>query len=122
MIRIKRVYELAKGTDGYRILVDRLWPRGLSKDKAQVDLWLKEISPCTPLRKWYRHDPERWPDFKRRYQRELSTKMELIRRIKRLEKEHPRVTLLFATREVKRNNAVALLEVLRAHRSGRSQD
>jgi len=110
MIKVKRVYEPASGVDGFRILVDRLWPRALSRDKAQADLWLKEISPSHKLRKWYAHDPQRWQGFKKEYRKELTAKKELVRQIKRAEKENGVVTLLFAAKDAKRNNAVLLKE------------
>lgn len=74
MFRIKRIYETPGEDDGYRILIDRLWPRGFTKERAKVDLWLKEIAPSTELRKWYHHNPERWNEFKSRYQTELTDK------------------------------------------------
>lgn len=113
MIKVKRIYEAANQLDGYRILVDRLWPRGLSKDKAGVDLWLKEISPSEKLRKWYAHDPQKWQGFKKKYQKELRAKRKLARQIKEVEKEHGTVTLLFAAKDVRRNNAIVLRESLR---------
>ena len=70
-VRIKRIYDSPATSDGFRVLVDRLWPRGVSKEKAAVDLWLKDIAPSTELRKWFAHDPEKWPEFQKRYLREL---------------------------------------------------
>jgi uncharacterized protein YeaO (DUF488 family) len=78
MIKIKRIYEMPTQDDGFRILVDRLWPRGLSMDKAKVDLWLKEIAPSNDLRKWYAHDPKKWGEFKKKYFKELDLKKELV--------------------------------------------
>jgi uncharacterized protein YeaO (DUF488 family) len=109
MIKIKRIYEPPAGDDGFRILVDRLWPRGLSKGKAKVDLWLKEISPSNELRKWYGHDPEKWAEFKKRYFKEIEDQEEgfdLI--IKKAKGEI--VTFLFSSQEEKLNNAAALKE------------
>jgi uncharacterized protein YeaO (DUF488 family) len=111
MIKIKRIYEMPTQDDGFRILVDRLWPRGLSKDKAKVDLWLKEIAPSNDLRKWYAHDPKKWFEFKQRYFKELDPKKELVDRILKKIKEG-KVTLLFGAREEKFNNAVALKEYI----------
>lgn len=113
MIKTKRIYDNSHKVDGFRILVDRLWPRGLSKRKAQVDLWLKDIAPSAHLRKWFSHDPERWKEFQSRYKRELKTKSELLQTIKRLEREKNVVTLLFAAKDEKQNNAVALKNMLR---------
>jgi uncharacterized protein YeaO (DUF488 family) len=82
MIKIKRIYDKASEEDGLRILVDRLWPRGMSKGKAKVDLWLKEVAPSDDLRKWFSHDPQKWQEFKKRYGKELKDKQELLRIIK----------------------------------------
>src|ERR1700739_232932 len=103
MIRVKRVYEEPAKGDGYRILVDRLWPRGLTKERARVDLWMKEIAPSDALRKWYGHEPERWPEFEKRYRAELAKKKELLAEIGRLEKKHGKVTLLFGRKDEKQN-------------------
>jgi uncharacterized protein YeaO (DUF488 family) len=111
MIKIKRVYEPADRNDGFRILVDRLWPRGMGKDKARVDLWLRDIAPSDALRKWFGHDPEKWDEFQRRYLKELKGKQEHVDLIK----EKVRlgvVTLLYGTKEEKYNNAAALKEYL----------
>jgi uncharacterized protein YeaO (DUF488 family) len=108
MIKIKRVYDPPSKEDGYRILVDRLWARGLTKEEAKIDLWLKEIAPSDELRKWFSHDPEKWEEFKNRYEKELANKQELLRKIIQLEKEKRVVTLLYSTKETERNNAVAL--------------
>ena len=112
MIRIKRVYDEASKEDGFRILVDRLWPRGLSKGKAKVDMWLKEVAPSDDLRKWFSHDPVKWQSFMKRYENELKDKRELLREIKQAEKEKGTVTLLYSAREEKYNQAVALLAFL----------
>ena len=108
---IKRVYEAASENDGRRILVDRLWPRGLSKERAKVDLWLREIAPSTELRTWSNHDPEKWDEFRRRYFAELDNNEAAVRSI-REGAAHSKLTLLFAARDVERNNAVALQEYL----------
>ena len=114
MIQIKRVYEQRGADDGYRILIDRLWPRGISKEKAGVDLWLKEIAPSTELRKWYGHDPEKWNEFSKRYRKELADNNELIKQITDLEKEHGTVSLLFAAKEEKYSQAAVLIELLKS--------
>lgn len=113
MIRAKRVYEEPAATDGCRILVDRIWPRGLAKKSAAIDIWLKEAAPSTSLRKWFGHRPERWLEFKQRYFRELKspeaeTALAEIRAKGRVD-----ATLLFAARDEHHNNAVALMEYLR---------
>jgi uncharacterized protein YeaO (DUF488 family) len=113
MIKIKRIYDQSAQEDGFRILVDRLWPRGISKDRAKVDLWLREIAPSNDLRKRFYHNPERWEEFKKRYELELKDKQELLRRIRQAEKEKGTVTLLYSARDEERNNAVALSAVLR---------
>lgn len=118
--RVKRVYDAPSPDDGFRVLVDRLWPRGLSKSSAKVDLWLREVAPSDGLRRWYGHRPERWEGFKARYFAELDRKPELIGELLRLERERGTVTLLFAARDRHRNNAVALLEYLGSAVSRRS--
>jgi uncharacterized protein YeaO (DUF488 family) len=108
-IRIKRVYDPSSPQDGLRILVDRLWPRGLSKEKAKVDLWLREIAPSNELRKWYGHEPDKWTEFKKKYLKEIEEKkaeFELLRKKAR----QGTVTFLFSSREEKLNNAAALKE------------
>lgn len=112
MFRIKRIYETPGEDDGYRILIDRLWPRGFTKERAKVDLWLKEIAPSTELRKWYHHNPERWNEFMSRYKAELTDKKELILRIQHLEKEHGNITLLFAAKEKEHSQAAVLINFL----------
>jgi uncharacterized protein YeaO (DUF488 family) len=111
-IKIKRAYEQPTPEDGTRILMDRLWPRGLTKEKARVDLWLKEIAPSTELRKWFGHDPARWIEFKRRYRAELKQNKELIAQLKAEVKKGP-VTLVYGAKDEQHNDAVALLEALR---------
>ncbi|MGH7492151.1 MAG: DUF488 domain-containing protein [bacterium] len=114
-ITTKRIYASPEAQDGFRVLVDRLWPRGLSKEKAKVDLWLKEIAPSDALRKWYGHDPENWQEFKKRYFEELQTKKDMCDMIR----QHARkgaVTLLYAKKDEKRNNALALQEYLKIKR------
>lgn len=112
MIRIRRIYDPGKPGEGYKVLVDRLWPRGISKENAGWDEWMKEISPGNDLRKWYNHDPQKWDEFKERYKRELSDKEDLLNRLKQLEREHGVLTLLYSAREKEYNNATALREFL----------
>jgi uncharacterized protein YeaO (DUF488 family) len=111
-IKLKRAYEAFQPPDGYRILVDRIWPRGMSKERAKIDLWLKELGPSTALRKWFGHDPERWAEFQKRYWKELRANSELITRVKQLEKEHPVITLVFSARDEEHNQAVVLRDFL----------
>jgi len=108
LIRIKRIYDQATNDDGFRILVDRLWPRGLSKERAKVDLWLRDVAPSDGLRKWFSHDPKKWVDFKIKYEKELKGKQELLHKIKQAEKEKGIVTLLYSARDEEHNNAVVL--------------
>jgi uncharacterized protein YeaO (DUF488 family) len=117
MLKLKRAYEPVSKADGTRFLVERLWPRGLSKARVHVDAWAKDVGPSTELRKWFSHDPERWPQFKRRYFRELDTRPEAWQPI--LSKARRGVvTLVYSSRDAVHNNAVALQEYLRA-RAGR---
>lgn len=108
-IKIKRVYEEPDAQDGRRILVDRLWPRGLTKEKAGVDLWLKEIAPSTELRKWFRHDPSKWEEFQKRYFRELNENDEAIGTLRQALKEG-NVTLLYGAKDEEHNEARVILE------------
>ncbi|HJU87391.1 MAG TPA: DUF488 family protein [Gemmatimonadota bacterium] len=110
-ISLKRVYEPPARSDGLRVLVERLWPRGLSKEDAKIDLWAKEAAPSAELRRWFDHRPDRWPEFKRRYFRELDSRDDALQPLH----EHVRaghVTFVFASRETRFNNAVALKEYL----------
>jgi len=112
-LKTKRVYEQPKETDGYRVLVDRVWPRGMSKKKANIDLWLKDIAPSSELRKWFSHDREKWPEFKDRYFRELQEKPKLLKSIRDKAKEG-RVTLVYGAKDEQFNNAVCLKEFIDA--------
>ena len=112
MIKIKRVYDSPAKDDDFRILVDRLWPRGLTKEKAKVDLWLKEIAPSNDLRNWFAHDPKKWQEFKSKYRAELKNKPELLAKIKQIEKEKGTVTFLYSAKDEEHNNAVALKVIL----------
>ena len=102
-IRIERIYNNPKGDNSFRILVDRLWPRGLSKEKVRIDLWQKEIAPSNSLRKWFGHDEEKWDEFKRKYFKELDKKgdSDIVDRIIKLAKEEDSITLLYGTKEEK---------------------
>ena len=111
MIRHKRAYDEPSKQDGMRILVERLWPRGVSKEKAAVDLWLKDLAPSTELRKWYGHDPEKWDEFRKRYWSELGEKGDLLMLLKHRTTEGT-VTFVFAASDEERNSAVALKEYL----------
>ncbi len=113
MIKLKRVYLPAAKADGCRVLVDRLWPRGLSKRKAAVGHWLRDVAPSTALRKWYGHEPRRWPEFQRRYAKELKGQKDALAELKALLKRHKTVTFLFSSKEEKLNNATALRAYLR---------
>ncbi|MGE3066197.1 MAG: DUF488 domain-containing protein [Hyphomicrobiaceae bacterium] len=106
-IAVRRVYEPASPEDGARVLVDRLWPRGLSKAKAHVTLWLKDAAPSTALRQWFGHKPERWHEFQQRYARELAANPDALQPLRDLLRKGP-VTLLFGARDEEHNNAVAL--------------
>ena len=111
MVKIKRVYDSVSKDDGRRILVDRIWPRGLKKEEAHADEWLKEIAPSTGLRKWFGHDPKKWSAFKKKYEKELKSYPETIKRI-RAEAKKKTVTLLFSARNEDQNQAVVLKEIL----------
>lgn len=110
-IQIKRVYEPMAPADGYRVLVDRLWPRGLSKSSLKMDIWMKDISPSNELRKQFHHDPDRWEEFKKRYEGELEKQPELIEELLRRARAG-RLTLLYAAKDETRNNAMALKNYL----------
>lgn len=104
---LKRVYDPAGADDGYRVLVDRVWPRGMSKREARIDEWLREVAPSSELRRWFGHDPERWQAFVRRYHAELDQRPETVSRLRELAASAG-VTLCFAARDREHNNAVAL--------------
>jgi uncharacterized protein YeaO (DUF488 family) len=111
MIRLKRAYEPASKDDGLRVLVERLWPRGVSKQKARIDLWLKALAPSTELRQWYGHDPARWPQFRKRYWAELKGQGDLLALLRYVTGERT-VTFVYAASDKERNSAVALKEFL----------
>ncbi len=111
MIKTKRAYDPVSADDGKRVLVDRLWPRGLKKEKAHIDEWLKDIAPSTDLRKWYSHDPAKWQEFKKRYRNELKEKKNILDEL-RAEARDRTITLVYSSREREINNAEALREFL----------
>lgn len=106
--RIKRIYEPAEPTDGYRVLIDRLWPRGVSKDQADLGQWLRDVAPSTELRRWFHHDPTRMAEFTARYRAELDANPDAVQVLLRLADEHPVVTLLYSAHDTKDNQAVVL--------------
>jgi uncharacterized protein YeaO (DUF488 family) len=111
MIQLKRVYEKPSPKDGLRILVDRLWPRGLTKARAAVTLWLKDVAPSTELRKWFGHDPAKWGQFQARYRKELGEKTDALDRLRQKSKEDT-VTLLYGARDEQHNEALVLKSIL----------
>jgi uncharacterized protein YeaO (DUF488 family) len=111
-IQVKRVYEPTAKSDGFRVLVDRLWPRGISKEAAKLDLWLPDLGPSTVLRQWFRHDPARWAEFQRRYHAELKKKSALFATITKQAKTSS-VTLLYSAKDEQHNQAVALRSFLK---------
>jgi uncharacterized protein YeaO (DUF488 family) len=111
MIKLKRAYDEPEAHDGVRVLVDRVWPRGIRKDKLKADLWLKEAAPSSDLRKWFGHDPAKWLEFKKRYKEELEGN-EAFEQLKQISREEEVVTLLFDAADTKHNQAVALKHFL----------
>ena len=110
-VLLKRAYEAADANDGHRVLIDRLWPRGLSKQAAAVDLWLKEIAPSTELRKWFGHDPARWVEFQQRYTEEVRSHPELFEQLRELARKG-RLTLVYSAHDEQHNDAVVLRSLL----------
>jgi uncharacterized protein YeaO (DUF488 family) len=110
-IQLKRAYDKPSSGDGYRILIDRIWPRGISKDELKIDEWLKDIAPSTDLRKWFGHEPVKWDDFKKRYFKELKQKKELTKKITEKMKNH-NITFIYSAKDREHNNAVALKEYI----------
>lgn len=111
MVKLKRVYEKPLRSDGFRVLVDRLWPRGVSKEDANVDLWLKEIAPSDTLRQWFDHDPEKWQAFQNKYKAELKENSALDE-LKNVLKNHKAVTFVYSAKDEQHNNAVALKSIV----------
>lgn len=117
MICLKRVYDVPTAEDGWRVLCDRLWPRGLSKDAAQLDEWLKEVGPSNTLRKWFGHDPDKFAEFAARYRAELveNTKQAMaMRQLREMVGEHPVVTLVYGAKDERHNQAIVLADLLQA--------
>ncbi len=115
LIKIKRVYDPADDSDGQRVLVDRLWPRGLTKSAVKMNLWMKEIAPSTSLRQWYSHDPAKWDEFRKRYANELDQKPTEVKQLLDISKQS-NLTLLYGSKEKEINNAAALKEYLERKR------
>ncbi|MDF2805402.1 MAG: MarR family transcriptional regulator [Cellulosimicrobium sp.] len=113
-VRIKRVYEPAEEADGFRVLVDRLWPRGETKEKARVDLWLKEVAPSTDLRHWFHHEERLFDEFAERYRAELDANGEAVRELRDVVGQHPVVTLVYGAKDEEHNQAVVLRDYLAA--------
>jgi uncharacterized protein YeaO (DUF488 family) len=113
MIRVKRVYEKPAKEDGLRVLVDRLWPRGMKKEAAKVDLWMKDVAPSDKLRKSFHHEAMNWGDFEKKYQAELINKKKNLAELSKLEKEHGTVTLLFGSKDEEHNQAVLLAKAVK---------
>lgn len=111
-IKLKRIYDPAEEADGYRILVDRMWPRGVKKDSAHIDLWEKEIAPSAELRKWFGHIPERFAEFSQRYEAELAANPAFAGFAKTVKAQPGNVTLLFGAKDTEHNNAVVLAKLL----------
>jgi uncharacterized protein YeaO (DUF488 family) len=112
LIRTKRVYAKPSKEDGFRVLVDRLWPRGLTKERAQVDLWMKEIAPSDALRKWFHHQDGNWGVFEKKYKSELAMKKDVLDELRKLKEEHDTVTLLYGSKNENQNQAVVLASLL----------
>ena len=111
-VRAKRVYDPAERGDGYRVLIDHIWPRGVSKERAHLDLWARELAPSDELRSWFDHVPERFPEFRSRYRKELAAHRELLNELRERARER-RVTVVYAARDEQHNNAVVVCEELR---------
>ncbi len=116
-VRLKRAYEPASPKDGTRVLIDRLWPRGVRKESAKIDEWLKEIAPSTELRKWFAHDPARWIEFRRRYQNEVRQHAEQLAHLRALAREGV-MTLVFSAHDEEHNDAVVLRDLILGRRAG----
>ena len=114
-IRLKRAYEPSAVADGYRILIDRIWPRGVTREKARLDEWARELAPSTELRTWFGHDPARFAEFRRRYSQELASQEEKLRELRGRARETT-LTLVYAARDTEHNDAVVLAEILRRGR------
>ena len=115
MVRVKRIYEKPSKEDGARVLVDRLWPRGMKKEAVKIDLRMKDVAPSNALRKSFCHDVKKWPDFQKKYRAELKEKTPLLAGLKKLEKEQGTLTLLFGAKDEEHNQALVLAEVLKGN-------
>lgn len=116
MFKLKRAYEKPAKDDGYRVLVERLWPRGVSKEEAHLDEWLKDVAPSPELRQWFGHDPAKWPEFQKRYRQELKAKRDLIQQLQH-KGEDQTVTLVYGSKDEQHNAAIALKDVLEGARA-----
>ena len=112
-VRTKRAYDPAEPGDGYRILIDRLWPRGVSRERAHLDGWARDLAPSADLRKWFNHDPERFPEFRERYREELRGHMDQVHELRARADRGP-ITIIYGARDTKHNDAVVLAELIRA--------
>ena len=112
MIQLKRIYDKAEASDGFRVLVDRLWPRGVSKVKAKVDLWMRDIAPTDKLRKWFNHDPDRWKEFEKKYRAELK-KNQALAELKKIIKSKKKITLLYGAKDTERNQAAVIYKIVK---------
>lgn len=113
VVQIKRIYEPFEETDGFRVLVDRLWPRGIKKEMAHIDIWMKEVAPTTALRKWFNHEPEKWAEFSRRYTTELKDSDAVKELVDRVQK-HKKTTLLYSAHDAQHNQALVLQQFIKA--------
>jgi uncharacterized protein YeaO (DUF488 family) len=117
-VQLKRAYEPAAASDGYRVLVDRLWPRGVSREEARLDEWARQLAPSPELRRWFGHDPARFPEFRRRYTEELAAQAQKLRELRRRAREGT-LTLVYSARDTEHNDAVVLAGILRRGRRSR---
>jgi uncharacterized protein YeaO (DUF488 family) len=122
MFKLKRAYERASPDDGFRVLVERLWPRGVTREELAVDLWLKDVAPSTELRKWFGHDPQRWGEFRKKYRAELDRQPKAVDLLLAKAKEEPAVTLVYAAKDEEHSGALVLEEYLRTRRTRRRGD
>lgn len=113
MIKIKRAYDKWDKDDGFRILIDGLWPRGVSKEEGKIDLWIRQIAPTPPLRKWFGHEVKKFPEFAKRYRAELKDRKFFLFRLKNIEKEEGVITLIYGSKDREHNNAIVLKEYLK---------
>ena len=113
MLKIKRVYEKPAKDDGWRVLVDRLWPRGMKKESAHIDVWMKDVAPTDALRKWFAHDPAKWNEFQKRYRAELSNRKNAVAELKSIAAQHKDLTLLYGAKDETHNQAAVLLDILK---------